>query len=187
MRRWRGLDYATAFVRARRELGLANAITDPCPKCHRQRRKDGTCTHCERQELLDGGLKRISVNQAKAVLSEPVVVKNPTGIALRFTKDKLLSDTGHLRQDHTPQDFDRRARVLLYGIDAAKTSRNIRNGSATTPNALGVYAQRKEIRKQYRDKASGRLFNVVVVADNAGTVYDVFNLYPDIKKEGRNY
>ncbi len=35
-----------------------NAITNPCPKCHRQMTKDGHCTHCERLEanrkLVDG-------------------------------------------------------------------------------------------------------------------------------------
>ena len=27
-----------------------NAITNPCPKCHRQMTKDGHCTHCEKLE-----------------------------------------------------------------------------------------------------------------------------------------
>ena len=27
--------------------GLANSITNPCPKCHHQRTKDNVCTHCE--------------------------------------------------------------------------------------------------------------------------------------------
>ena len=27
--------------------GLANEITNPCPKCHHQMRADGGCTHCE--------------------------------------------------------------------------------------------------------------------------------------------
>lgn len=35
-----------------------NAITNPCPKCHRQMTKDGHCTHCEKLEanrkLVDG-------------------------------------------------------------------------------------------------------------------------------------
>ena len=35
-----------------------NAITNPCPKCHRQMTKDGRCTHCERLEankkIVDG-------------------------------------------------------------------------------------------------------------------------------------
>ena len=35
-----------------------NAITNPCPKCHRQMTKDGRCTHCEKLEankkLVDG-------------------------------------------------------------------------------------------------------------------------------------
>ena len=103
----------------------ANAITNPCPKCHRQLRADGGCSHCEREELLSGGLKRISPNQAKSLLSEPVTVGNPAGGIFRFTKEKLLGEGSHLKADHTKADFERRARVMLYAIDAAKTSRDI--------------------------------------------------------------
>ena len=171
------VERARAALAARR-VGLANDITKPCPKCHRQLRKDGGCTHCERDTLLSGGLKRINVNQAKSVLSEPVEVSNPTGATFRFTKEKLLSDTGHLRKDHLPQDFDRRTKVLLYGIDAARTSIDIKNGRASRPNELGVYPQRKEVRKQYTDKATGEKFDVVVRADSTGDVYEVFDLFP---------
>lgn len=102
-------------------VAMANAITKPCPECHRQLRADGGCTHCERAALLSGGLKRISVNQAKSVLSEPVSVSNPTGATFLFTKEKLLGADSHLKKDHTPQDFDRRASVLLYatGVQAS--------------------------------------------------------------------
>ena len=49
-------DPATAAVIAEamaKEFGVtaekqSNAITNPCPKCHRQMTKEGTCTHCER-------------------------------------------------------------------------------------------------------------------------------------------
>ena len=37
---------------------VTNAITNPCPKCHRQMTKDGHCSHCEKLEanrkLVDG-------------------------------------------------------------------------------------------------------------------------------------
>ena len=36
--------------------GLENAITNPCPKCHRQMSKDGHCTRCER---LDANMKTV--------------------------------------------------------------------------------------------------------------------------------
>ena len=160
-------------------IALANAITKPCPECHRQLRADGGCTHCERTALLSGGLKSISVNQAKSVLSEPVSVSNPTGATFRFTKEKLLEADSHLKEHHTPQDFDRRAHVLLYAINAAKTSRNITTGRATKPNELGVYAQRKEVRKQYTDKKTGKHFDVVVRADSKGEVYEVFDILPE--------
>lgn len=59
-------DPATAAVIAEamaKEFGVtaekqSNAITNPCPKCHRQMTKEGTCTHCERlaanQKTVDG-------------------------------------------------------------------------------------------------------------------------------------
>ena len=59
-------DPATAAVIAEamaKEFGVtaekqSNAITNPCPKCHRQMKKEGTCTHCERlaanQKTVDG-------------------------------------------------------------------------------------------------------------------------------------
>ena len=152
--------------------------TKPCPKCHKQLRADGGCSHCERAELLSGELKRISVNQAKSVLSEPVTVENPTGATFRFTNEKLLGDSSHLKADHTDADFARRARVMLYGIDAAKTSRDIENKQASQPNELGVYAQRKEVRKSYTDKETGKRFEVVVRADRDGEVFDVFDIFP---------
>ena len=161
-----------------RRAGLANEITNPCPTCHRQRRADGGCTHCERAELLSGGLKRISPNQAKAVLSEPVTVDNPTGASFRFTKEKLLDDDSHLKADHTKRDFERRARVVLYAIDAAKTSRDITNSRSSKPNAMGVYPQRKEVRKAYTDPDTGKPFEVVVRADGKGEVYEVFDIFP---------
>ena len=160
------------------EAALANAITNPCPKYHRQLRADGGCSHCERAELLSGELKRISVNQAKSVLSEPVTVENPTGATFRFTNEKLLGDSSHLKADHTDADFARRASVMLYGIDAAKTSRDIDNKQASQPNELGVYAQRKEVRKSYKDKETGKRFEVVVRADRDGEVFDVFDIFP---------
>jgi len=132
----------------------------------------------EREELLSGELKRISVNQAKSVLSEPVTVENPTGATFRFTNEKLLGDSSHLKADHTDADFARRARVMLYGIDAAKTSRDIENKQASQPNELGVYAQRKEVRKSYTDKVTGKRFEVVVRADRDGEVFDVFDIFP---------
>ena len=161
-----------------RRMALANAITKPCPQCHRQLRADGGCTHCEREKLLSGGLKRISPNQAKAVLSEPVTVNNPTGAAFRFTKEKLLDDGSHLKADHSERDFERRARVMLYAIDAAKTSRDITNSRSSKPNELGVYVQRKEVRKTYTDPATKKQFEVVVRADNKGEVYEVFDIFP---------
>ena len=157
---------------------LANEITNPCPKCHRQLRADGGCTHCERAALLAGGPKRISPNQAKSVLSEPVTVNNPTGATFRFTKEKLLADNSHLKADHTEADFERRTRVMLYAIDAAKTSRDIKNKRASRPNEFGVYPQRKEVRKTYTDRETGKKFEVVVRADNNGEVYEVFDLFP---------
>ena len=59
-------DPATAAVIAEamaKEFGVtaekqSNAIPNPCPKCHRQMTKEGTCTHCERlaanQKTVDG-------------------------------------------------------------------------------------------------------------------------------------
>ncbi len=67
---------------------------------------------------------------------------------------------------------------MLYGIDAAKTSRDIENKQASQPNELGVYAQRKEVRKTYTDKETGRHFEVVVRADRDGDVFDVFDIFP---------
>ena len=157
---------------------LHNEITKPCKKCHHQLRADGGCTHCERAALLAGGLKKISPNQAKSVLSEPVTVSNPTGVSFRFTKEKLLDDDSHLKADHTGADFARRARVMLYAIDAAKTSRNIVNKRASRPNELGVYPQRKEVRKTYTDHETNKTFEVVVRADNNGEVYEVFDIFP---------
>lgn len=166
---------------AARGVWLANAISSPCPECHRQLRADGGCTHCERARLLEGPVKKISVNQAKSVLSEPVTVDNPTGARFRFTKERLLSDDGHLAADHSPADFARRARVLLYGLDAARTSSAVTNSRATRPNAMGVYPRRKEIRKRYADKETGERFDVVVRADDSGDVFDVFDLFPGKK------
>ena len=157
---------------------LANEITNPCPKCHHQLRADGGCTHCERAALLAGGPKRITPNQAKSVLSEPVTVNNPTGATFRFTREKLLADDSHLKADHTEADFERRTRVMLYAIDAAKTSRDIENKRASRPNEFGVYPQRKEVRKTYTDHETGKKFEVVVRADNNGEVYEVFDIFP---------
>jgi hypothetical protein len=157
---------------------VENAISHPCPVCKRQLRKDGGCTSCERQALLNGKLKKISPNEAKSLLSEPVSVKNPGGFEVKFSKEKLLDDAAHLKAHHTEADFERRARVMLYGIDAAKTSRDVRNKTAKTPNKNGVYAQRKEIRKQYTDQKTKTKFEVVVIADNNGEVYEVFDIYP---------
>lgn len=160
------------------ELKVNNAISHPCPKCKRQLRRDGGCTYCERQTLLAGKLRRISPNEAKSLLSEPVSVKNPTGFEVKFTGEKLLADDAHLKAHHNNADYERRARVMLYAVDAAKTSRDVRTSRATKPNKDGVYAQRKEIRKQYTDPKSGRKFEVVVLADNNGDVYEVFDVYP---------
>ena len=160
------------------ELKVNNVISHPCPKCKRQLRRDGGCTYCERQTLLAGKLRRISPNEAKSLLSEPVSVKNPTGFEVKFTGEKLLADDAHLKAHHNNADYERRARVMLYAVDAAKTSRDVRTSRATKPNKDGVYAQRKEIRKQYTDPKSGRKFEVVVLADNNGDVYEVFDVYP---------
>ena len=67
---------------------------------------------------------------------------------------------------------------MLYGIDAARTSKDVRNKIAEKPNKNGVYAQRKEIRKKYTDPKTKKKFEIVVIADNNGEVYEVFDLYP---------
>lgn len=177
---WEAARRADSHAEARRGGGaeLANEITNPCPKCHRQLRADGGCTHCERAALLAGGPKRITPNQAKSVLSEPVTVNNPTGATFRFTREKLLADDSHLKAGHTEADFERRTRVMLYAIDAAKTSRDIENKRASRPNEFGVYPQRKEVRKTYTDRETGKKFEVVVRADNNGEVYEVFDIFP---------
>lgn len=177
---WEAARRADSHAETRRGGGaeLANEITKPCKKCHHQLRADGGCTHCERAELLAGVLKRISPNQAKSVLSEPVTVNNPTGATFRFTKEKLLADDSHLKADHSEADFERRTRVMLYAIDAAKTSRDIENKRASRPNEFGVYPQRKEVRKTYTDHETGKKFEVVVRADNNGEVYEVFDIFP---------
>lgn len=175
--------FAAAVARARAALsrrggGFANEITRPCPKCHRQLRADGGCTSCERRALLDGGLKRISPSEANVVLSEPVEVRNPANAVFRFTKEKLLSGGGHLKKDHSQKDYERRARVMLYAFDTARTSKDVTNKSASRPNGLGVYAQRKEVRKRYVDAKTKRPFEIVVRADSNGEVYEVFDVFP---------
>ena len=66
-------DPATAAVIAEamaKEFGVtaekqSNAITNPCPKCHRQMTKEGTCTHCERlaanQKTVDGLVAELDI------------------------------------------------------------------------------------------------------------------------------
>lgn len=159
------------------EYGMANEITHPCPVCKHQLRADGGCTHCERTELLRGALKPISKTEAYKVLAEPVVVKNGE-TSFRFTKEKLLSRSGHIFGHHGHADARRRTRVLLYAMDAARTSKDVVNKRASEPNALGVYPQRKEISKTYTDRKTCKPFKVFVIADDAGEVYEVFDIYP---------
>ncbi len=107
-----------------------------------------------------------------------MTVSNPTGASFRFSKEKLLSDDSHLKADHSEADFARRARVMLYAIDTAKTSRDITNTRATKPDANGAYPQRKEIRKSFTDPDTKKRFEVVVRADNNGEVYEAFDVFP---------
>ncbi|MBQ2346402.1 MAG: hypothetical protein II391_03520, partial [Kiritimatiellae bacterium] len=132
----------------------------------------------ERAAILSGKLRVISPSEAHVLLSEPVTVKNPTGAEFRFTKEKLLSDNSHLKKDHSNADFHRREKVMLYAIDAAKTSRDITNSRSSQPNEHGVYVQRKEVRKKYTDPKTKKQFEVVVRADNNGEVYEAFDVFP---------
>ena len=132
-----------------------------------------------REALLKGKLRKITPSEARDLLSEPVTVKNPTGVEFRFTKEKLLGDDSHLKADHSNADFHRRAKVMLYAVDAAKTSRDITNKSSTRPNDLGVYEQRKEVRKTFTDPDDKKKkFEVVVRADKNGEVFDAFDVFP---------
>ena len=183
LKRWPGLGFTTAFVRARRELRLANEQAgEPkkCPQCGCVLRKeDNGCTHCERKALLDGPLKRITPSKAREILLEPVTVKNGN-TEFRFAFAKLFGDGAHIPGHHSVADSNRRARLLLYAIDAARTSKHIENKKSTVPNKLGFYPQRKVLWKEYTDKRGGsieRKFKVFVIADDSGLIYDVFDMY----------
>lgn len=140
--------------------------------------KQAATSH-SRAEMLSGKLRKITPSEAHVLLSEPVTVKNPTGVEFRFTKEKLLGDDSHLKKDHTGGDFHRRVKVMLYAIDAAKTSRDITNKSSSKPNSLGVYEPRKEIRKTFTDPDNrNKKFEVVVRADKNGEVFDAFDVFP---------
>ena len=133
----------------------------------------------ERESLLTGGLTPIKLDQAKSVLLEPVTVTNAeAGGSFRFTSEKLLGEQSHLKKDHLDSDYRRRARVLLYAIDTAKTSKNFENKKSSKPNEWGVYEMRKELKKTYKDKETGKPFTVVVRADRNGDVFEVFDLFP---------
>ena len=133
----------------------------------------------ERESLLSGGLTPINLDQAKSVLLEPVTVSNANaGGSFRFTSEKLLGEQSHLKKDHTDADYRRRAKVLLYAIDTAKTSKDVTNKKSSQPNEWGVYVTRKELRKTYTDKTTGKPFTVVVRADRNGDVFEVCDLFP---------
>ena len=176
-------DAATLMNREEWENNLASDLAKPLANEECRAENPATCrvhgTLAIREALLTGKLRKITPSEARDLLSEPVTVKNPTGVEFRFTKEKLLGDDSHLKADHSNADFHRRAKVMLYAVDAAKTSRDITNKSSTRPNDLGVYEQRKEVRKTFTDPDDKKKkFEVVVRADKNGEVFDAFDVFP---------